>query len=75
MESFSSFHPIPSNYHFLLVFLQSLCKFTFGDGVVLGHPAGHHGVLAQPVNVWQRSDPLNKNNLISAHQFLSIKIC
>jgi hypothetical protein len=32
--------------------------FTFGDGVVLGHPAGHDGVLAQPVNVGQCSDPL-----------------
>jgi hypothetical protein len=40
--------------------------FTFGDGVVLGHPAGHDGVLAQPVNVGQCSDPL-KNNISSSY--------
>jgi hypothetical protein len=38
--------------------LYFLCMFTFGDGVVFSHPAGHDGVLAQPVNVGQCSDPL-----------------
>ena len=28
-------------------------NLTFGDGVVLGHPAGQHGVLAQPVDLGQ----------------------
>ena len=31
---------------------------TFGDGVVFGHPAGEHGVLAQPVDLGQGPDPL-----------------
>ena len=33
-------------------------NLTFGDGVVLGHPAGEHGVLAQPVDLGKGADPL-----------------
>ena len=33
-------------------------NLTFGDGVVLGHPAGQHGVLAQPVDLGQGADSL-----------------
>ena len=33
-------------------------NLTFCDGVVLGHPAGQHRVLAQPVNLGQGADSL-----------------
>jgi hypothetical protein len=47
-----------------ILYFLCICIFTFSDGVVLGHPAGHDGVLAQPVNVRQCSDPLK--NIISS---------